>query len=70
MYMGLVSLPAVGEALLGEAEHANLEAWLDEGDHAIMLAGRGLYSFKGSGYVRGDFRPYRADSRRSVGAVP
>lgn len=53
MYMGLVSLPAVGEALLGEAEHANLEAWLDEGDHAIMLAGRGLYSFKGSGYVRG-----------------
>ncbi|WP_149789721.1 NosR/NirI family protein [Lutimaribacter pacificus] len=53
MYMGLVSVPAVGEALLGAAEHANLQRWLDEGDHAIMIAGRGLYSFKGSGYVRG-----------------
>ena len=53
MYMGLVSVPAVGEALLGEAENANLAEWLDEGDHAIMVAGRGIYSFKGSGYVRG-----------------
>ncbi|WP_288943007.1 NosR/NirI family protein [uncultured Roseovarius sp.] len=53
MYMGLVSVPAVGQALLGEAEGRNLKNWLDEGDHAIMIAGRGLYSFKGSGYVRG-----------------
>ncbi|MBU3260025.1 NosR/NirI family protein [Roseovarius sp. PS-C2] len=53
MYMGLVSVPAVGQALLGEAEDRNLQNWLDEGDHAIMIAGRGLYSFKGSGYVRG-----------------
>lgn len=53
MYSALVSVPAVGEALLGKAEHANLQAWLDEGEHAIMIAGRGLYSFKGSGYVRG-----------------
>ncbi len=53
MYMGLVSVPAVGQALLGEAEGRNLQNWLDEGDHAIMIAGRGLYSFKGSGYVRG-----------------
>ncbi|MGQ3487511.1 4Fe-4S binding protein [Roseovarius pacificus] len=53
MYMGLVSVPAVGQVLLGEAEGRNLQNWLDEGDHAIMIAGRGLYSFKGSGYVRG-----------------
>ncbi|MDZ7710646.1 MAG: 4Fe-4S binding protein [Roseovarius sp.] len=53
MYMGLVSVPPVGEALLGEAENDNLQEWLDEGDHAIMVAGRGIYSFKGSGYVRG-----------------
>ena len=53
MYMGLVSVPAVGGALLGDAENANLRDWLDEGDHAILVAGRGLYSFKGSGYVRG-----------------
>ncbi len=53
MQLALVSAPPVGRALLGEAEHANLADWLDEGDHAIMVAGRGLYSFKGSGYVRG-----------------
>ena len=53
MYMGLVSVPPIGQTLLGEAEHGNLQDWLDAGDHAIMIAGRGLYSFKGSGYVRG-----------------
>jgi NosR/NirI family nitrous oxide reductase transcriptional regulator len=53
MQLALVSVPPVGRALLGAAEYANLDAWLDEGDHAIMVAGRGLYSFKGSGYVRG-----------------
>ncbi|MFN3954700.1 MAG: 4Fe-4S binding protein [Pararhodobacter sp.] len=53
LHAALVSHPAVGQALLGAAEYANLAAWLDEGEHAILLAGRGLYSFKGSGYVRG-----------------
>ena len=53
LYAALVSHPSVGRTLLGEAEHANLAAWLGEGEHAILLAGRGLYSFKGSGYVRG-----------------
>ncbi len=27
--------------------------WLAPGEHAIVVVGRGLYSFKGSGYVRG-----------------
>ena len=53
MYATLVSVPAIGLQLLGEAEFANLTDWLDEGDHAILVAARGLYSFKGSGYVRG-----------------
>ncbi|SEO72036.1 NosR/NirI family transcriptional regulator, nitrous oxide reductase regulator [Salinihabitans flavidus] len=53
MYAALVSVPAVGEALLGGAENRNLQNWLNEGEHAVMIAGRGLYSFKGSGYVRG-----------------
>lgn len=53
MHAALVSVPPVGRALLGEAEYANLEAWLEEGEHAILVAGRGDYSFKGSGYVRG-----------------
>ena len=53
MQMALVSVPAVGRSLLGDAEYANLTAWLEPGDHAILVAGRGRYSFKGSGYVRG-----------------
>ncbi|WP_425073354.1 4Fe-4S binding protein [Sagittula sp. S175] len=53
MQMALVSVPAIGQAVLGAAEHANLRGWLGEGDHAIAVVGRGLYSFKGSGYVRG-----------------
>ena len=53
MHAALVSVPAVGEALLGAREYANLRDWLAEGEHAILVAGRGLYSFKGSGYVRG-----------------
>ncbi|HEX9856736.1 MAG TPA: 4Fe-4S binding protein [Paracoccaceae bacterium] len=53
MQTALVSVPAIGRALLGEAEFANLDAWLEDGEHAILVAGRGLYSFKGSGYVRG-----------------
>ena len=53
MYAALVSVPAIGKRLLGEAEYANLQNWLAEGEHAIMVAARGMYSFKGSGYVRG-----------------
>ncbi|MDO5528282.1 MAG: 4Fe-4S binding protein [Paracoccus sp. (in: a-proteobacteria)] len=53
MQTALVSVPAIGQPILGPAEYANLESWLDEGDSAIWVAGLGLYSFKGSGYVRG-----------------
>ena len=53
MRAALVSVPAIGRALLGDREYANLESWLAEGEHAILVAGRGQYSFKGSGYVRG-----------------
>ena len=53
MQAALVSVPAIGEALLQPGDHANLQSWLGEGEHAIALMGRGLYSFKGSGYVRG-----------------
>ena len=49
----LVSIPTIGRALLGEAEYKNRTEWLEPGDHAILVAGRGRYSFKGSGYVRG-----------------
>lgn len=53
MYVALVSAPEIGRTLLGEDEYANLLEWLDEGDQAILVVGRGKYSFKGSGYVRG-----------------
>lgn len=53
MQAALVSVPAIGKAVLGEAEAANLASWLQPGENAIVIVGRGLYSFKGSGYVRG-----------------
>ncbi|UWQ32047.1 NosR/NirI family protein [Leisingera sp. M527] len=53
MQMALVSVPSIGKSLLGEAEYRNLKAWLKEGEHALLVMGRGSYSFKGSGYVRG-----------------
>lgn len=53
MQAALVSHPAIGRAILGDAVFKNLENWMDEGDHAVAIVGRGLYSFKGSGYVRG-----------------
>ncbi len=51
--LALVSAPGIGLSLMGENAYNNLTEWMEEGDNAIMLAGRGLYSFKGSGYVRG-----------------
>ncbi len=53
LYATLVSVPAIGQSLLGARDDENLRAWLGEGEHALLIAGRGLYSFKGSGYVRG-----------------
>lgn len=53
MQAALVSQPAIARALLGDAVAGNLDDWMEEGDHAIAIFGRGLYSFKGSGYVRG-----------------
>ncbi len=49
----LVSVPSIGRSLLGAREYANLTDWLAPGEHALLLLGRGAYSFKGSGYVRG-----------------
>ncbi|MCK7611114.1 NosR/NirI family protein [Roseibium sediminicola] len=53
LYLALADVPSIGLSLLGEAEYANLKKRLKEGDHAILVAARGRYSFKGSGYVRG-----------------
>ena len=53
MRLALISIPEIGMSLLGPAEYKNLLDWLEDGEHAILVGGRGTYSFKGSGYVRG-----------------
>ncbi len=53
MQLAVVSVPSIGKTLLGEGEYKNLVNWLEEGEHAVLILGRGSYSFKGSGYVRG-----------------
>lgn len=53
LYAALVSVPTIGRSLLGEDGYARLKARLKPGQQAILVAGDGLYSFKGSGYVRG-----------------
>ena len=53
LYAALVSVEPVGRSLLGDGEFGNLQQALAPDQHALLLAGRGRYSFKGSGYVRG-----------------
>lgn len=53
MYAAIASVPTIGLSLLGPEEYANLTDWLEPGEQALLLLGRGKYSFKGSGYVRG-----------------
>jgi NosR/NirI family transcriptional regulator, nitrous oxide reductase regulator len=53
LYAALVSIPSVGRSLLGDAEYQNMLKRLKPGQQAVLVAGNGLYSFKGSGYVRG-----------------
>ena len=49
----LASVPTVGRSLLGDAEYDRLRRDLKPGQQAILVAGDGPYSFRGSGYVRG-----------------
>lgn len=53
LYVAQVSQPAIGRSLLGEAEYEAVARLLEPGQQAVLVAGSGLYSFKGSGYVRG-----------------
>ncbi len=53
LYAALATIPAVGRSLLGDAEYESLVQRLKPGQQAIVVAGQGRYSFKGSGYVRG-----------------
>ncbi|MCK5431515.1 MAG: regulatory protein NosR, partial [Gammaproteobacteria bacterium] len=53
LYTALVSIPTIGRSLLGDEEYGNLVESLNPGQHAILIAANGPYSFKGSAYVRG-----------------
>lgn len=41
----------IGCSLLGEAEYENLRARLEPGQHTLLIAANGLYSFKGCGGI-------------------
>lgn len=53
LYIAPVSVPTIGRSLLGEVQYERLVQRLKPGQQAIVVAGDGAYSFKGSGYVRG-----------------
>jgi NosR/NirI family transcriptional regulator, nitrous oxide reductase regulator len=53
LYVGLATIPTIGRSLMGDAAYEQMLAHLEPGQHAIIVAGEGRYSFKGSGYVRG-----------------
>ena len=53
MYYAYLNAPAIGKNLLGDSEYTWLMGELQEGEHAIAVMANGIYSFKGSGYVRG-----------------
>jgi NosR/NirI family nitrous oxide reductase transcriptional regulator len=53
LYVALVSAPTIGRSLLGDEAYQRLKESLKPGQQAIVVAGNGVYSFKGSAYVRG-----------------
>ncbi len=53
LYLAPVSVPSIGRSLLGDAAYDRLAGKLKPGQAALMIAGDGAYSFKGSAYVRG-----------------
>jgi NosR/NirI family nitrous oxide reductase transcriptional regulator len=53
LYVALATIPTIGRSLLGDAGYAQLRNRLKPGQQALVVAGDGAYSFKGSGYVRG-----------------
>ena len=53
LYAALVTAPTIGRSLLGDDGYRRLKDNLKAGQQAIIIAGKGSYSFKGSAYVRG-----------------
>ncbi|MFO0996976.1 MAG: 4Fe-4S binding protein [Alphaproteobacteria bacterium] len=53
LYLALATPPFVGRNLLGERRYTQAVGRLSAGDQLVFIAASGLYSFKGTGYVRG-----------------
>lgn len=53
LYLGLFSIETVGRSLVSDANYQAIAAWLNPGQAAIVIAAKGDYSFRGSGFVRG-----------------
>ncbi|WP_411960958.1 transcriptional regulator NosR [Pseudomonas mandelii] len=53
LYTADLNPPTIGRALLGDNQYRFLMQDLKPGEQAIVVLGRGLFSYKGSGYVRG-----------------
>ena len=53
LYVALATAPTIGRSLLGDDGYQRLKESLKPGQQAILVAGNGAYSFKGSAYVRG-----------------
>jgi len=53
LYTADLNPPTIGRALLGDKQYRFLMQDLKPGEQAIAVLGRGLFSYKGSGYVRG-----------------
>jgi NosR/NirI family nitrous oxide reductase transcriptional regulator len=63
LYIAPVSVPSIGISLLGQTAYDRLQKKLTDARQAILVAGDGAYSFKGSGYVRGDGQGVRFRDR-------
>jgi len=53
LYAASLAIPTIARSLLGEREYANFKKKLKPEQDAFLIMGRGRYSFRGSGYVRG-----------------
>ncbi len=53
LYVADVAVPTIGRSLLGDDGYNRLVGRLKPGQHALVVAGSGRYSFKGAAYVRG-----------------
>ena len=53
LYAGLFSIETIGRSLVEDKGYKALASWIAPGQSALILASRGDYSFRGSGFVRG-----------------